>query len=203
VTARKPAETPTAVPAASAETMPSPDGLPRRRKPVARATKPVDEDALADQIEAEVAAEEAAAELPNEPEIPETLLQRGARLSSLEVARMIVDAAEDKKAADIVLLDVSELTTMADYFVICSGTSRRQLHAISEEIDHTLEEGLGDHRLGIEGYNESRWILLDYGDVVIHLFEPETRQYYDLENLWGRATKVPFEPASAKTPEVL
>ena len=68
-----------------------------------------------------------------------------------------------------------ELTSIFDYFVLVTGTSRRQLHAMSEEIDRVLEDELGDQRLGIEGYEESRWILLDYGDVVIHLFEPETR----------------------------
>lgn len=123
--------------------------------------------------------------------------------SALKRALIAAQTADDNRGRDIVILDMRDMTTFFDYFVICSGTSRRQLHAISEEIDHALEEGLGDHRLGIEGYNESRWILLDYGDVVIHLFEPETRQYYDLENLWGKAKRVPFEPASVKTPEAL
>ena len=79
---------------------------------------------------------------------------------------------------------------MFDYFVLASGASRRQLHAMSEEIDHALEDRLGDRRLGIEGYQESRWILLDYGDVVIHLFEPATRAYYALEDLWAQAKRV-------------
>ena len=83
------------------------------------------------------------------------------------------------------VLDMRELTSVFDFFVVASGTSRRQLHAMSEEIDHALEDKMGDHRLGIEGYEESRWILLDYGDVVIHLFEPEMRAYYALEDLWG------------------
>ena len=75
-------------------------------------------------------------------------------------------------------------------FVLATGSSRRQLHAMSEEIDHALEDRMGDRRLGIEGYVESRWILLDYGDVVVHLFEPETRAYYALEELWGHAKRV-------------
>ena len=73
-----------------------------------------------------------------------------------------------------------------------TGNSRRQLHAISEEIDHCLEDQLGDERMSIEGYNESRWILLDYGTVVIHLFDAETREYYALEQLWGAAARVPL-----------
>jgi ribosome-associated protein len=108
--------------------------------------------------------------------------------------------ADDNRGRDVVILDLRELTTFFDYFVIVSGTSRRQLHAISEEIDHALEEGLGDRRLGIEGYDESRWILLDYGDVIIHMFEPETRAYYDLEHLWAQAKRVPFEPRDAASP---
>ena len=82
---------------------------------------------------------------------------------------------------------------MFDFFVLVSGTSRRQLHAISEEIDRVMQEELGDRRMGIEGYEESRWILLDYGDVVIHMFEPETRAYYSIEELWGQAKRVPLE----------
>jgi len=116
---------------------------------------------------------------------------------ALERALAAARTADDNRGRDIVVLDLRELTTFFDYFVIASGTSRRQLHAISEEIDHALEEGMGDRRLGIEGYDESRWILLDYGDVVIHLFEPETRAYYALEDLWAQAKRVPFEPRSA------
>ncbi len=116
----------------------------------------------------------------------------GALKRALTAAR----TAEDNRGRDIVVLDMRESTAIFDYFVLASGTSRRQLHAMSEEIDHALEEGLGDHRCGIEGYAESRWILLDYGDVVIHLFEPETRDYYALEQLWSNAKRVPFEPRS-------
>jgi len=112
----------------------------------------------------------------------------------LQRALVAARTAEDNRGRDIVVLDVRELTTIFDYFVLATGTSRRQLHAMSEEIDHALEEGMGDRRIGIEGYNESRWILLDYGDLVIHLFEPEMRRYYALEELWGQSKRVPFEP---------
>jgi ribosome-associated protein len=90
----------------------------------------------------------------------------------------------------VVVLDMRTITPVFDYFVIASGNSRRQLHAISEEIDHRLEDDLGDKRMGIEGYNESRWILLDYGNVVIHLFDEETRDYYALEDFWSEASRV-------------
>jgi len=121
--------------------------------------------------------------------------QRGNR--ALERALTAARTAEDNRGRDIAVLDLRELTSMFDYFVVASGTSRRQLHAMSEEIDHALEQGMGDRRLGIEGYDESRWILLDYGDVVIHLFDPETRAYYALEDLWGQAKRVPLEPRNS------
>jgi ribosome-associated protein len=116
---------------------------------------------------------------------------------ALERAFLAARTAEDNRGRDIAILDLRELTTIFDYFVIATGTSRRQLHAMSEEIDHALEDGMGDRRLGIEGYDESRWILLDYGDLVIHLFDAETRAYYGLEGLWGQAKRVPFEPRPA------
>ena len=109
----------------------------------------------------------------------------------LQRALLAAQTAEDNRGTDIIVLDMRELTSIFDYFVLATGTSRRQLHAMSEEIDHALEDRMGDRRLGIEGYEESRWILLDYGDVVVHLFEPETRAYYALEELWGRAKHVP------------
>jgi len=113
---------------------------------------------------------------------------------ALQRALLAAQTAEDNRGTDIVVLDTRELTSIFDYFVIATGTSRRQLHAMSEEIDHALEDRLGDRRLGIEGYEESRWILLDYGDVVVHLFEPETRAYYALEELWGRGERGPRTP---------
>jgi len=118
----------------------------------------------------------------------------------LHRALVAARTAEDNRGRDIVILDLGELTSLFDYFVLATGTSRRQLHAMSEEIDRALQDGLGDRRLGIEGYQESRWILLDYGDVVIHLFDPETRDYYRLEDLWAEAKRVAFEPRQAPVP---
>ena len=100
--------------------------------------------------------------------------------------------ADENQGQDIVVLDMRELTPVFDYFVIATGNSRRQLHAISEEIDHCLEDDLGDRRMGIEGYSESRWILLDYGNVVVHLFDAEMREYYALEQFWNQAPHVPL-----------
>ena len=109
---------------------------------------------------------------------------------SLQLALAAARSAEDNRGQDIAVLDMRGMTTEFDYFVLVTGNSRRQLHAISEEIDRVLEGELGDQRLGIEGYNESRWILLDYGSVVIHLFDADTRAYYALEDLWAHAQRV-------------
>ncbi len=116
--------------------------------------------------------------------------------SSLQRAVTAARVAEENRARDVVILDLHGQTEVFDYFVIASGASRRQLHAISEEIDNVLEHEMGDRRLGIEGYEESRWILLDYGDVVIHLFDAETREYYALEDLWSGAKRVAWKKES-------
>jgi ribosome-associated protein len=108
----------------------------------------------------------------------------------LQLALAAARTAAENRGRDIVVLDMRELTPLFDYFVLATGTSRRQLHAMSEQIDHTLEDDLNDRRRGMEGYNESRWILLDYGNVVIHLFDEQTRDYYALEQLWSDARRV-------------
>jgi ribosome-associated protein len=115
---------------------------------------------------------------------------------SLQLALAAAQIAAEDRGKDILVLDLRELTCIFDYFVIVSGSSRRQLHAISEDIDHKLEDELGDKRMGIEGYRESSWILLDYGTIVIHLFEESTREYYSIEKLWGEAKHVPWEELS-------
>ena len=121
-----------------------------------------------------------------------TTVERAQPDRSLELARAAARTAELNRGQDIVVLDTRQQTPLFDYFVIATGTSRRQLHAMSEEIDHTLEDDLHDHRMGIEGYDESRWIVLDYGSVVIHLFDEETRGYYRLEDLWADAKRVAY-----------
>jgi ribosome-associated protein len=107
----------------------------------------------------------------------------------LDLARRIVELAEDKKAADIVLLDLTPLTTIADYFVIASGGSERQLDAIADGIISTLR----DEKLkpiGREGTPASHWVLIDFGSVVVHIFTPPERDYYGLEKHWAEAKTV-------------
>jgi len=100
-----------------------------------------------------------------------------------------VDLASDRKAADIVLLRTSEVTTMADYFVICSGRSDRQLQALAGGIVDELRRD-GIRPLGVEGRGAARWILLDYGSVIVHVFAPEERDFYGLEKFWSNAQQV-------------
>jgi ribosome-associated protein len=99
--------------------------------------------------------------------------------------------ADKKKAQDIVVLDISKLTFIAEYFVICTGINERQLHSIADEIKEKMQK-LSIQKIGIEGYNEAMWILMDYGDVIVHLFGKEMRSFYDLELLWGDAPRVPW-----------
>jgi ribosome-associated protein len=122
---------------------------------------------------------------------------RAAPQRSLELALAAARTAAENRGQDLVVMDLRKLTSFFDYFVIATGASRRQLHAMSEEIDRVLEREMGDQRLGIEGYQESRWILLDYGNVVVHLFDAEMRGFYDLENLWAEAPQVDLSEALA------
>jgi ribosome-associated protein len=98
-------------------------------------------------------------------------------------------AALDKKAENLVILELTGLTIIADYFIICSGDSVTQVKAIAENVEHEfLERGI--RPLGIEGLNYSHWVLLDYGDIIVHVFEKETRAYYNLEKLWMDAKAI-------------
>ena len=110
-------------------------------------------------------------------------------LAPLDLARRIVELAEDKKAADIVLLDLFELTTLADAFVICSGGSERQISAIADGIVEGLREE-GVRPIGREGTSASHWVLVDFGSVIVHVFTPPEREYYSLEKHWAQAKVV-------------
>ena len=99
------------------------------------------------------------------------------------------EIADEKKAQDIVVLDISKLTFIAEYFVICTGINERQLQTIADETKAKLKKR-SIQNIGIEGYNEAKWILMDYGDVIVHLFSKEMRSFYELELLWGDAPKV-------------
>ena len=105
------------------------------------------------------------------------------------MAHKAVEAASDKQATDIALLDARTVCSFADYFVICSGDSDRQIRTIYEEVEHILKrEGILLHHH--EGTVDSGWLLLDFGDVIVHIFAPFEREYYHLDKLWERATPV-------------
>ncbi len=98
-------------------------------------------------------------------------------------------AAEEKQARNLKVLDLREVTSFADYFVICSGTNTRQIQAIADEIHQRLKK-LGENPNSMEGYDNAEWVLMDYGDYLIHIFSEKARLYYDLERLWRDAKTV-------------
>lgn len=105
---------------------------------------------------------------------------------------LIVNCYDDKKAHDIVAMEVGELTSVADYFVIGSASSSTQVKAIADEIEEKMEKA-GFRAVHREGYNSAMWILLDYSDIVCHIFNDETRKFYDIERLWSDAKKLDIE----------
>lgn len=115
--------------------------------------------------------------------------QRAAVMDPAALGHRIVEVASDKKASDIVLLRTAELTTMADYFVICSGRSDRQIGALAGAIVDVLRDE-GVKPIGIEGKASGRWVLIDYGAVIVHVFAADEREYYGLERLWSGAQQV-------------
>ena len=118
-------------------------------------------------------------------------LEGVSRLESAEIAKVLVDAAADKKASDITLLDIREMSVIADYFVICTGSNSRQIGAIASAIEDKMSE-LGVSARGREGGADTGWLLLDFGDIIVHIFGPMEREFYRLERLWGGAPTVVF-----------
>ncbi len=114
--------------------------------------------------------------------------QKTAEAGWLTAAR----AAESKKAVNVRILDLREVTTFADYFVICSGTNPRQIQTIADEVHLSLKKA-GDPPIAVEGYESAEWILLDFGDFLVHVFSDKAREYYELERLWRHARDVEWE----------
>ncbi|MDD2421876.1 MAG: ribosome silencing factor [Heliobacteriaceae bacterium] len=105
-------------------------------------------------------------------------------MEAKDKALHIAKAAAEKKAMDILLLDLREKSRVTDYFVICTGNSTPQVHAITQNIEKKMRE-TGQPLLRMEGFREAHWVLMDYGDVIAHVFRAETREFYSLERLWG------------------
>ncbi len=114
---------------------------------------------------------------------------RGAKLESAELAHTIVNLVEEHLAEDIVMLDLRSVSILADYFIICSATSERQSRALVEAVDEGVGR-LGKAPIGVEGSADAGWILMDYGDVILHVFSPEKRAYYGLDRFWRQAPVV-------------
>lgn len=113
----------------------------------------------------------------------------GQLVESAAVARLVAEACDEKKAREITILDIRSISSVADYFVICTAGSATQCKAIADHVEETLEKAnVRKHHM--EGYQNGRWILLDYADIVVHVMNEEEREFYNLERLWGDARKV-------------
>ena len=111
-----------------------------------------------------------------------------------ERVRLALHAAAEKKAHDLVVLDLREVASFTDYFVIASGTNVRQVQAVADEVQEQLRKHLSVRPARVEGYNSAEWVLLDYGDFIFHVFEEKSRRFYDLERLWRDAARVAVPP---------
>jgi ribosome-associated protein len=120
-------------------------------------------------------------------------------ISSSECALIAAEAASDKKATDILAIEVAELLVVTDYFVVCTGQNNIQVRAIAGEVEDRLREGAGLKPIGREGVDEGKWALLDFGDLVVHVFQPSEREFYRLEKLWSDAPRLPL-PESVTGP---
>ena len=136
--------------------------------------------------------------VPAEQEIEEQVSEDQSGEEQFEPAWLTaVRAARDKKALDIVVLDLTGVTSFTDYFIICSGSNPKQAQAISDEIGYQLKHQLGEYANSVEGYNSAEWILADYGDFIIHVFQPKSREYFQLERLWKEAKILELPPDDA------
>jgi ribosome-associated protein len=130
--------------------------------------------------------------------LPRTTRPGSATLpSARQRACLAAKIASENKGQDVLVLDMRAVTPMYDFFVIATGASKRQVHAIVEEVDEQFTK-LGDVRIGLEGYDASKWVVQDYGDVMLHVFDADSRAYYQLEELWNDAVTIDWtDPADA------
>jgi len=112
--------------------------------------------------------------------------------TSKEMVKLAIEALEDKKAEEIRVIDISEVSVLADYFLIANGSNRSQIQALSDNVEEKLGRA-GYHVKQVEGYDSANWILLDFGDIIVHIFDTENRLFYDLERIWKDGKEVSFE----------
>lgn len=122
-------------------------------------------------------------------------------VTPLELARIAATAADDKKASDIVLLDLTGKSDVCDYFLICTAANNPMMDAVVEEITDKVRVNCQEKPISVEGRAHATWVLIDYGSVVCHVFREEARDYYRLEKLWGDAARVPLDLEGAMAPE--
>lgn len=133
--------------------------------------------------------------------IPASLAVHGTRRRAIrpeDIAQAIAAAALEKKARDVAILDMSNLVDYTDLFVLCSATNRRQVQAIADEVRRVAKQELGLPTVGVEGYEAARWVLVDFGSVVLHVFEEPMRGFYNLDALWRDAPRLPVPDAGAE-----
>lgn len=137
--------------------------------------------------------EETAKEQSLQHETKETLVVTESRTPFSELderAQLALKCASEKKAVNLVALDLRDIASFTEFFIITSGTNQRQVQAIADEINEQLKKQLDSRPIRLEGYNTAEWVLLDYGDFIVHIFEQKAREFYDLERLWRDAKKV-------------
>jgi ribosome-associated protein len=113
-----------------------------------------------------------------------------------DLLHAVADGADEKKGQDIVILEVGSVLAITDAFVITNGANARQVRSIVEEVERRVDEAGGPKPLRIEGLDDARWVLMDYGDFVVHVFLDEVRAYYDIERLWSDAPRIEWQPSS-------
>jgi ribosome-associated protein len=133
------------------------------------------------------------------PSVAVSRTQPARQERALEHARLCARIADDNRGRDILLLDLRKATPLVDFFVIVTATSRRQGNAIAIEADAEMKRR-GEHKLGIEGSEEGRWTLIDYGDFIVHVFSEDARAYYDLEGIWGDAPQLDWREPGREPP---
>jgi ribosome-associated protein len=125
------------------------------------------------------------------PKAPTVAAVPRTQFSNLDAeVQLAVRCAADKKATDIIVLDLRQIASFAEYFIIATGSNQRQVQAIADEIEEQLKKQVSTRPVRIEGYNTAEWVLMDYGDFIVHIFNKEAREFYDLERLWRDAGKV-------------
>ena len=119
-------------------------------------------------------------------------------MESLNLAQQIAEEVQDTKGKEIEILDLKKLVSFTDYFILVSGTSDRHVQAIADRVNLRLKKDLGRLPMNFEGYASAQWVLLDYGDVVLHVFRPEQREYYGLDDFWVQAPRIRLPKAAKK-----